>query len=100
MWDIRNEQLAAWGDDVVLLGINVEGSEVGIDYINQTYPEVPVPVLQDTDEVRAFWNSGASPFYVYILDGERNVRYAHYRLSFDGDEQERAIQEINDVLGR
>ncbi len=99
MWNIRNAQQGQWGDDVAFLGINIKGSEDGIGYINDSHPDVPIPVLQDTEEVQAFWNSGASPFYVYILDGERNVRYAHYRLSFDGDEMERAVQEINDVLG-
>ena len=58
-----------------------------------------MPLLQDDTTVKASWNSGASSHYVYVLDGDRNVRIAHYHEStaFASD-GERLIEWVDEVL--
>jgi hypothetical protein len=99
IWDANAER---WGDDVAFISVNERGAEDGVASINDSYPEAQLPVLQDIADVMAFYNSGASAYYYYVLDGERNVIYAHYRLTIeDADgEGQRAIDEIDAVLGR
>ncbi len=99
IWDANAER---WGDDVAFISVNERGAEDGVASINESYPEAVLPVLQDEGEVSAFYNSGASAYYYYVLDGERNVIYAHYRLTIEDAEGEgqRAIDEIDAVLGR
>ena len=102
MQDIWNANSARWGDDVAFIAANERGAEDGVGDIVSTYPEAVLPILQDDGDTMAFWNSGASAYYYYILDGERNVAYAHYRLTIEDAEGEgqRAIDEIDAVLGR
>lgn len=99
IWDANADR---WGDDVALISVNERGAEDGISSINSSYPEAVLPILQDTTDAMAFWNSGASAYYFYILDGDRNVVYAHYRLTIEDAEGEgqRVIDEIDAVLGR
>ncbi len=99
IWDANS---ARWGDSVAFISVNERGAEDGVGSINESYPEAQLPLLQDDGDTMAFWNSGASAYYYYILDGERNVVYAHYRLTIEDAEGEgqRAIDEVDAVLGR
>ncbi len=94
LWDAN---AARWGDDAAFIAVNAIGSEDGIMYINVG---TTIPVLQDVDEVGAFAGSGAAPFYVYVLDGDRNVVFAHYTLALDDvtGEGQRAVDEVDAVL--
>ncbi len=102
MQGIWNDNADRWGDSVAFISVNERGAEDGVDDIVSTYPEAVLPILADDGDTMAFWNSGASAYYYYILDGERNVAYAHYRLTIEDAEGEgqRAIDEIDEVLGR
>ena len=100
MHDIYEANTGRWGADVVFLGVNMSGSEDGIGSILADYPDVYIPVLQDDSTTKALWNCGASSHYIYVIDGERNVRYALYSdteaFSSSGA---RVIEWIDDVLG-
>ena len=102
MWDIWQANQDRWGDDVALLAVNESGAEDGLHYIWEDQPDNTLPVLQDVIDVKAMWSCGASAFGFYVVDGERNVAYAHYRLTIEDTEGEqlRAIEEIDEVLGR
>lgn len=99
IWDANNGR---WGDDVAFISVNERNAEDGVGSINESYPEAVLPILQDTTDAMAFWNSGASSYYYYILDGDRNVVLAHYRLTIEDEtgEGQRVIDEIDAVLGR
>jgi len=102
MQDIWNANADRWGDAVAFISVNERGAEDGVSSIIESYPEVTLPILQDTTDAMAFWNSGASAYYFYILDGDQDVVYAHYRLTIEDEDGEgqRAIDEIDAVLGR
>ena len=102
MGDIWNDNAARWGDDVALLAVNETGTEDGLHYIWSDHPDNTLVVLQDHSEAKAMWNSGASAYYFYVLDGQHHVAYAHYRLTIEDvkGEQLRVIEEIDEVLGR
>ncbi len=69
--------------------------------IAANYPSATIPVLQDTPDDRALWNSGASMHYLYIIDGDRNVHYVHYSETVPfSDAGARMVEEIDAVLGR
>lgn len=99
IWNANNER---WGDDVALIAVNERGAEDGVASINDSYPDAALPLLQDTTDAMAFWNSGASAYYFYILDEAQDVAFAHYRLTIEDEDGEalRAIDEIDAVLGR
>ncbi len=100
--DILDANAAAWGDDVAFLSVNKAGYEDGIADIVTSYPDAVVPILQDDSTVQAFFNSGASKYHFYVLDGQRNVVYAHYSLTVEDEDGEalRLIDEVNEVLAR
>jgi len=101
MQQIWDENQAEWGGQVAFVIVNGTGLEDGLDNLNNDYPQVVLPVMQDDSENRAYWNCGASGKYFYVLDGDRNLRFAHYFLHIDdpnGDGQ-RALDEIEALLG-
>ena len=100
--DIADGNAARWGDDVVLLSVNKSGYEDGIADIMANYPDAVLPILQDDSKIQAFFNCGADKNYFYVLDGDRNIRFAHYLLTVEDEdgEQLRLIDEIDQVLGR
>jgi len=102
MQDIVDANAATWGDDVVLLSVNKAGYEDGVADINENYPDAALPILQDDSTVQAFFNSGAGKYHFYVLDGARNVVYAHYALTVEDAEGEgqRLADEVNEVLAR
>jgi hypothetical protein len=101
MGDIWQANRDRWGDDVALLAVNEAGAEDGLHYIWEEDADNSLPVLQDITEVKAMWTCGASAYYFYVVDGDRNVAFAHYRLTIEDTEGEqlRAIEEIDEVLG-
>jgi len=102
MQDIWNANAERWGDDVAFISVNERGAEDGVGSIFESYPDAMLPILQDTTDAMVFWNSGASAYYYYILDADQNVAIAHYRLTIEDEDGEgqRAIDEIDAVLGR
>lgn len=102
MQDIVNANAATWGDDVAFISVNKSGYEDGIADIVANYPDAVLPILQDDATVQAFFNSGASKYHFYVLDGARNVAYAHYALTVEDEEGEalRLADEVNEVLAR
>ena len=101
MWDIWQENRDRWGDDVALMAVNETGAEDGLHYIWEDQPDNELPILQDSSDAMAMWTCGASAYYFYVIDGDRNVAYAHYRLTIEdeGEERQRAIDEIDAILG-
>ena len=101
MWDIWQANEDRWGDDAVLLGVNEAGSEDGLHYIWEDQPDNALQVLQDTTDAKAMWTCGASAYYFYVIDGDRDVAFAHYRLTIEdeAEERQRIIDEIDAVLG-
>ncbi len=97
IWDANEDR---WGDDVALLAVNEAGTEDGLHYIFDDQPDNDLAVLQDTGESKAMWSCGASAYYFYVVDGDREVAFAHYRLTIEDTEGEqlRAIAEIDAVL--
>ncbi len=99
MHDIWEANASRWGDDVAFLAVNQSGSEDGVGSILADYPDSTIPLLQDDSTTKAFWNCGASAHYVYVIDGERAVRYALYHdtRAFENGGA-RVVAWIDDVL--
>jgi len=86
---------------VAFLGGNASGAEDGMSSIIADYPDSTIPVLQDTSKVKGMWNCGASAHNLYVIDGDRNVHYAHYKETAPFSEDGlRLVEEIDSVLGR
>ena len=102
MQDIVDANAATWGDQVAFVAVNKAGYEDGIADIVANYPDAVLPILQDDSTVQAFFNSGAGKYHFYVLDGARNVAYAHYALTVEDAEGEgqRLVDEVNEVLAR
>lgn len=86
---------------MAFLGVNASGAEDGIDSIVADYPDATIPVLQDDSKTKALWNCGASAHYLYVLDGDRNVHFAHYSETEPfAEDGLRLVEEIDSLLGR
>ena len=94
MQEIWDENSSEWGG-VWLTLINLPGYESGIEDLTDG---VSLPVLQDTDDTEVAESYGASKWYVYLIDRSGHPRYVHYSLDLDGDEADRLVSEINELV--
>jgi len=60
---------------------------------------VTLPVLQDSSTTAVAESYGTEKWYFTFIDREGKVRYVHYEIDLDGDEEERFLAEIAELVG-
>ena len=91
-----SENQATWGDDVVLLLINMVGYEADIEEFCALHD---LPTLQDTAAVAAAAHVGGSLYWNYVLKTDGTLQAMYYSLYLPTDEQ-RLLGDIDTALGR
>jgi len=61
--------------------------------------DVTLPVLQDTSYDGVAESYGTEKWYFTIIDRDGKIRYVHYELDLDDDEEERFLDEIAELVG-
>ena len=56
-------------------------------------------MLQDTSSDGVAESYGTAKWYFTLIDRDGKVRYVHYELDLDDDEEERFLAEIAEIVG-